>query len=452
MSQLFDAANNMTKTTNGMTALKSTMSPLVDLFAKIGTSRGEDMSKLFDKAFKADADKAVRMALWARDIRGGAGERQRFRDLLVHMAKTLDKDTVVKVINKVPELGRYDDLHVLIGTDYEDIALQLHIDGIKAGNGLAAKWAPRKGAVAAKLRSVWGVTPKFYRKTIVELTNVVEQKMCAGKWDEIEFSHVPSQASRIYSQAFRRHSGEKYSTYLERVMKGEATMNAGAVFPDEILRKCYTDAKQADAQWKSLPNYLEGVDESILCVCDVSGSMMGKPMEISVALGLYFSERLEGIFKDCVVTFSESPDMVKLKGGTLSQRINELKQINWGMSTNLEAVFDLVLKAAKAHNLPQDQLPTKILIMSDMQFNSCIRNSDDTAIQMIEKKFEAAGYNMPSLIFWNIDGGNMPATFNAKGVGLVSGSSPSTIKAVLGGDIDPVRVMLNAIMQDRYAL
>lgn len=449
MSNLFTAVNNMTTTENGMTAYKSTLNPLVDLFLKIGASRDTNLDKEFGDALACDKDKALRILLWARDVRGGAGERKRFRDMSVLLSKFLDKETMGKVINKIPEIGRFDDLHVFVGTDYEQIALNIHIEAIKAGNGLAAKWAPRKGDVAVKMRELWGVTPKFYRKTIVGLTNVVEQKMCSDKWEEIEFSHVPSQASRIYANAFKKHEEQRYTSYLEKVMTGEEKMNASATFPHEILRGLRSDAQQADAQWKSLPNYLEGVDESILTVCDVSGSMSGIPMEISIALGLYFSERLEGIFKDCVVTFSERPELLKLSGGTLSQRMSELSRIDWGMSTNFEAVFDTILDAAKKHSLPEKDLPTKILVLTDMQFNAA---GNFTAFEMVQDKYSQAGYKMPQLVFWNINGGNSPVTFNQKGVGLVSGSSPATIKAILGGDIDPVKVMEKAIMQERYTL
>lgn len=449
MSNLFTAVNNMTTTDNWMVAYKSTLNPLVDLFLKIGASRDTDLSKEFSDALACDKDKALRILLWARDILGGAGERKRFRDMSVLLSKSLDKETMLKVIDKIPEIGRFDDLHIFVGTDYEQTALNIHIEAIKAGNGLAAKWAPRKGDVAVKMRELWGVTPKFYRKTIVGLTNVVEQKMCSDKWEEIEFSHVPSQASRIYANAFKKHEEQRYTSYLEKVMTGEEKMNASATFPHEILRSVRSNAQQADAQWKSLPNYLEGVDESILTVCDVSGSMRGIPMEISIALGLYFSERLEGIFKDCVVTFSERPKLLKLSGGTLSQRMSELSLIEWGMSTNFEAVFDTVLDAAKRHNLPEKDMPTKIVVLTDMQFNEA---GNFTAFEMVQDKYARSGYRMPQLVFWNVNGGNSPVTFNQKGVGLVSGSSPATIKAVLAGDIDPVKVMEKAIMQERYSL
>lgn len=454
MSQLFNAASAMTTTTNGMEAFKDTGDALVSLFFKIGTSRGANLTEEFNSAFNADPDKALRILQWARDVRGGAGERQRFRDLIEKACDSMPDMSFLKLLNKIPEIGRYDDLHVLVGTKYEDAALQIHLDGIKAGNGLACKWAPRKGVIAGKLRAMWDVTPKFYRKHLVQHTNVIEQKMCAGKWDEIEFSHIPSVASKIYAKALKRQQGERYQAYLDRVIAGEDKMHAGAIFPHDIYNSAVSGSPQADAQWKSLPNYLEGVEERILVMSDVSGSMSGLPMSISVALGLYFSERLEGEFKDCVLTFSELPSLVKLtSGASLNRRITELQNISWGMSTNLEKAFDVVLQTAVRFKIESDKMPTKLLIVSDMQFNEASRGG--TVLEMISKKYSKSGYIMPSVVFWNVNGSatsNAPVRFNEKNVALVSGASPSVVKSVLGGEVDPVKVMLKTIMVDRYSL
>jgi len=195
---------------------------------------------------------------------------------------------------------------------------------------LLCKWLPRKSKIingknfTKDLIEFLSFSPKRYRKTLVTNTKVVESLMCANKWSEIEYSHVPSIASKNYANAFNRHDPSRYKSYLNSVMKGEAKMNASAIFPYDVCRGIFSNPEQADAQWKSLPNYLEGVNERILTVCDVSGSMHGLPMEVSVSLGLYFSERLEGEFKDCVVTFSEQPKFVKLEGNTLSERYRNL--------------------------------------------------------------------------------------------------------------------------------
>lgn len=459
---LFQAAVNTATTTNGMTAFKSTLNANLDLFFKIGTARGSDISDTFDKAFTEDSDLALRILQWGRDIRGGAGERQRFRDLLLSLAsKDIPFGLMKSLLQKVPEIGRYDDLHVLVGTEYEFLALDVHAKGIQGKNGLAGKWAPRKGAVANKLREVLGMSPKQYRKTIVGLTKVVETQMCANEWDEINYSHVPSVASRIYSKAFRRHDPEGYQNYIDSVISGKVKMNASAIFPYDVLRNIYSDSGAAEAQWKNLPDFLEGTDERILTVCDVSGSMTWAntgagvtPMEVCVSLGLYFSERLEGVFKNQVMTFESNPAFVTLTGNTLSDRYRQLKAAPWGGSTNLVGSFEQLLKAAKLHNVPAEQMPTKLLIMSDMQFDvACGRGA--TGLDKLKNAFTEAGYVMPQVVFWNIastDYGNVPVTFNTNGVGLVSGASPTVVQSVLGGEVDPVTVMKKTVMVDRYKL
>lgn len=461
MSELFQAINNTTTTTNGMSAYQSSLSANLDLFFVIGTARGEDVWNVFAKAYQENPNLAVRILLWSRDIREGAGERQRFRDILMQMSRTEGyQELIVSVIKKIPEVGRWDDLFSLMNTEYESQALQIVAEGIKNGDGLAAKWSPRKGPIAVKLREVMKLTPKGYRKTIVNLTKVVEQQMCSGQWDKIEYSHVPSIASKIYRQAFRRHDENRYDQYLDAVINGEKKMNASAIFPHQIVEPflgyAYNlDAKQAEAQWKSLPNYLEGVDERILTVCDVSGSMHGMPMNVSVGLGLYFSERLEGVFKDCIVTFSANPQFVKVKGNTLIDRVNNLSRADWGMNTDIEAVFQKLLATAVREKVGVEHMPTKVLIISDMQFDQCSRNTSETMFQMLERKYAEAGYEMPNLVFWNVasaNNGNVPVTKNKQGVALVSGSSPSVVQSVLGGEIDPIKVMLKTVMKDRYTV
>lgn len=464
MSELFDVLENETQTTNGMPAYVSTKNANLDLFFVIGTARGQDVWSTFERAYLEDAALATRILLWSRDIRGGAGERQRFRDIVTKMAESNDANFhkfMVAIINKIPELGRWDDLFALVGTKFEEQAMSLFANGIKSGNGLAGKWAPRKGQFAVILRNALGLSPKGYRKTIVALTKVVEQQMCAKKWNEIEYSHVPSIASKNYARAFRRHDEERYQEYLNSVINGEKKMNANAIFPHQIVQPFLAwssnggDEQQAAAQWKNLPNYLEGVNERILPVCDVSGSMTGMPMNVSVGLGLYFSERLEGVFKNCVVTFSSKPSFVKLKKTKLIERIAELSHIEWGMSTDIEAMFKRLLDVAVENKVAPDQMPTKLLIISDMQFDHCCKNTSEKMFTMVKRMYEESGYEMPQLVFWNVsndDNKNVPIKHDERGVALVSGASPAVIESVLGADIDPMSVMLKTVMKDRYSV
>jgi hypothetical protein len=351
----------------------------------------------------------------------------------------------------------------------EKDVFQIIADANTAENGLCAKWMPRKGVVAEKLRNFMGMSPKQYRKTLVNLTNVVETKMCAKDWDSIEFGKLPSVASARYQKAFGKNAYESYSAYIASLVKGEAKINAGALYPYDVTKSLtHGNAKVANEQWKALPNYMEGANDMILPVVDVSGSMSSPAgssktvtcMDVAISLGLYISERNEGAFKDAFITFSDNPQLQVLSG-SLQDRYAQMSSADWGMSTNLEATFKLILDQATKHNLSQDEMPNKILILSDMEFNSATgrgygREShwNPTAQQMIEKMYDTAGYTMPQIVYWNIQSrnGGVPVAFDAKGTALVSGFSPAIMTSLLGGDIEsPQQIMDKTIMSDRYA-
>ena len=462
-------ANQEARTKNGMKARKSSANALVDLFYNIGASRGKNIVPAFTSAYVQDKDLALRIALWARDARSGAGERQLFRDILTHLEKT-DPDAAVRLLNKVPELGRFDDLFVFKSKDLKAKAYTLLGDNLRAKNGLAAKWTPRKGEVAREIREFFGMTPKQYRKSLVNMTNVVESQMCANDWDNINFSHVPSQAARIYKKAFNRHS-VKFAEYVQKLVSGDKTVkvNAGAIYPHDVLKgvvsmygqKSYdkTELDHITAQWDALPNYVG--DANIMPIVDVSGSMTcpaGKNtsvtcLDVSVSLGLYLADKNKGAFHGTFLTFSEKPELMTLKGNIV-QKANQMVKSSWGMSTNLHAAFDKILSTAVKNNVPDSDMPKMLLILSDMQFNQCVRH-DDSAMEMIERKYRDAGYEMPSVVFWNLNSSdNVPVKSDKSGAALVSGFSPSIMTSLLSADpkeFTPEGMMMKTIMTDRYA-
>jgi Domain of unknown function (DUF2828) len=311
---------------------------------------------------------------------------------------------------------------------------------------------------------------------VVGLSNTVEQKMCAQDWTGIVYPHVPSVAAGRYQKAFLKHDPAGYGKYKEKLVTGEAKINASVAYPYDVIRSLNNgDKAVANAQWAALPNYLEGSDENILPVVDVSGSMSGvsvsgsvTAMDVSISLGLYTSERMGGVFKDQFITFSGSPQMLKLKG-TLEQRYIQMARSDWGMNTDLGAVFKLILAAAVKGKVPQKEMPTKILILSDMEFDACVTTGGSgkksgyystggssvsvSAMEFIEKEYADAGYKVPQIVFWNLNGraGNSPVTYNKVGAALVSGFSPSIVKSVLGGEeMTPISIMLKTVMVERY--
>jgi hypothetical protein len=289
--------------------------------------------------------------------------------------------------------------------------------------------------------------------------------MCAREYSKIEYSKLPSKAMSDYMKAFSKNDLERFQAYLASLEKGETKINAGAVYPYDIVKSLKQgNARGANEQWKALPNYMTTNEEFVLPVVDVSGSMStpagGNPnvtcMDVAISLGLYISERNVGPFQDAFVTFSESPKLQILKG-SLNERYNQLQRADWDMSTNLEAVFKLILKKAKESNVPQNEMPTMILILSDMEFNSAVRGRgwNPTAQKMIESMYAEAGYKTPKVVYWNIQSrgdNNKPVHFDTNGTALVSGFSPALLTNLLAGrDLSPVSMMLSVINSERYS-
>ena len=463
------------ETENGMVTNSTTLNANLDLFFTIGAIRSEIDTHIgqrrliskFEAARNEDSLISRKMLFWARDIRGGAGERQAFRVLLRHIAMNHPGD-ITPNLNLIAEFGRWDDLFCLFGTVLEPQVIDLIIRELKSGNGLLAKWMPRLGgkvpkmkkSIANKVKREMNLTDKEYRKMLVKLTNVVEQKMCSKNYDTIDYSHVPSLAMARYTNAFTRNDSIRFDEFKKLLIVSETKVNAGAIYPYDVLKTLYEgDSDIAVAQWEALPNYMEDNQERVLPVCDVSGSMevrvggSNTAMDICISLGLYISERNEGPFKNAFVTFSDNPSLQYLTGD-LKSRASQLRSSDWGFSTDLEKTFDFLLDQAIKHNVPESEMPTVLLIMSDMEFDQA-SNISDTAFTMIQRKYTDSGYTMPKIVFWNLctRRDNFPATANDQFVNLVSGFSPSILKSVLSGNtISPIEMMLHLLNNERYSI
>lgn len=455
--------NNPTTTENGMAALKSSLNACVDLFFSIGASRGKDVSAAFFNALKEDRDTAIRLLLWSRDAREGAGERQIFRDLLVAL-EAKDEAVLLDIFHLIPEMGRWDDLFVFKTKVWQDAAFQFVGEALMEGNQLAAKWTPRKGDVAVAFRKFLGWSPKFYRKTLVELSNTVEQKMCAGQWDQIEFGKLPSLASARYQKAFTKRAPEAYAAYKAALVKGEAKINVGAVYPYDVLKSAMRgDETVAQAQWNALPNWIqEGtgilpvVDVSESMNCPVGGDRNGTLTceDVAMSLGLYIATKQSGPFKNIAIGFTDLAEVVQLnETDSLLQKRAAIRKRK-GYSTNIEAVFRSILKVAQGSNVAPEDMPKYVVMLSDMQFNaSYIGGSSVGSFELAKRLFAQAGYELPKLIYWNLNarGDNTPVEFDQKGVALVSGFSPSLMQSILSAkQVSPVDVMNETLQKPRY--
>lgn len=450
-------ATNKTTTENGAVAHKSSLNPLVDFFALAGaTRRNPDIGlDLFKKAYSANPQGAVRVLFYLRDIRGGQGERQLFRNCLRYLSESEPK-VAEQIVSFVPEYGRYDDLFAMDTEIIGDfVATQLEKDRESSEPTLLAKWMPSENTSSLKTRTmaralmkILSMSPSEYRKMLSGLRKkigLVEQKMSAKEFDSIDYSKIPSQAGLKYKKAFFRNDQEGYQKFLDALNKGETTVNTGTLFPYQVYDR--VDEPGSNELWANLPDYTQ--DKNAIVVADVSGSMTGQPMSVAVSLALYFAERNEGIFKDHFITFSENPQLQAVKGSTLKQRMNSIESANWGFNTDVNAVFKLLVDTAVKNNADPSEMPETIYIISDMQFDHCAE--DHTNFEVIDAMYEGTDYKRPNLVFWNVRAAHKqtPVLADDMNTTLVSGYSPAAF-ALAVENKTPEDLVNDVINSERY--
>lgn len=457
--------NNVSRTENDMKAFTDTSSACVDLFFIVGASRGFNIIPQFQKAYIEDPQIALKIAMWARDIRAGAGERQFYKDILNYL-EGVNMNHAKLLLDRISIIGRWDDGFVVNDEELFRYYVENHVaPALVNRNALCAKWCPRKGKIADKIRKILDLSPKQYRKLIVGISETVETLMCEKRWEDINFSKVPSLAHSRYRNAFYRNAGEIYRDYVNALVDPDNTsvkINAGAVYPYDVIKGIDnnlsdTEIDVMNAQWNALPNYIG--DSKALPMVDVSGSMDHHlissnltALNVAISLGLYMSEKNLGAFKDLILTFSGNPELVKITGNVYD-RYKKLGDADWGLNTNLHKAFYQILQVAISGNVSQRDMPETLVIFSDMQFDECIE-FDDTAYEMIHRKYEKYGYIVPKIVFWNIVfNDNVPVKYNQIGVALVSGFSPIVAQAVLSGNFEeftPYNIMMRVLSSNRY--
>lgn len=449
------------RTENDAITFTRSGSSLLDFYAQAGAIRGnkEKALELFKKAFSEDRQNTIRTLFYLRDVRGGQGERELFRYCLEWLG-TAYPEIFQKIVTFVSEYGRWDDLFFDNEQCFSLLIEQLKSDIESDTPSLLAKWLPTINASSKRtqekakfLAQKLGLHPIEYRRILSKLRKqigIVERKMSAHEWSEINYSHVPSQASRIYKNAFLKHDESRYSTFIDKAETGEAKINAGTLYPYQIYESVHKDySKPLEALWNQLPDYTMG--KNAIVVADVSGSMSGIPMSVSVSLALYFAERNKGQFKDHFITFSGTPQLQRIQGQNLLDKMNSIEHAEWQQNTDLQAVFDLLIDTAVANETPKEEFPETIYIISDMEFDSaCDRH---TNFEEIKLKYVRSGYRIPNVVFWNVDarsGENLPTQKGEHGVALVSGFSPVIFKIAVENKT-PEQVMFDTINSERYA-
>jgi hypothetical protein len=478
-------------TENGAVGFSTSGHKILDMNFKTSSYRQCDNSEIerdFLNCLTEDALVAIKFLFFARDVRGGMGERRLFQVALTELARVSPK-TVIRLLPIIPEYGFWEDIFCLYsGLNAEiDAAIisivqkQIREDYKAMLEGksvtLLGKWMPRenchdkvRAAKAVRLAAELKMSPKYYRKMLSNLNEyigVVECKMSKNEWPKINYENLTSKNNNIYKDAFLRHDKLRREEYLSEAEKGEKKINASTLFPCDIFHKyanAWSEDRTVELLWKNLPDYVKG-DESTIVVADGSGSMSSRvgntemtAHEVADSLAIYFSERCNGQFKNNYITFSNKPKLVNFGNGSLFSKRRIVETNDECQDTNIEAVFDLILKTAINNGMGQEDLPKNILIISDMEFNSATtynsRYGVETLFESIKKKFDNAGYKMPRLSFWNVCSRTnvTPVQSNDNGVSLVSGFSPAVISMVLSAKTDPYEVLLDKLNSERYKL
>jgi hypothetical protein len=482
-----------TVTENGAPAHTTTDNACVDLFAAgVRGSPEEKVWSLFAAAWLQDKTLALSILLNCRDCRDGKGEKQVSYFMALWVRKNHPK-TYLLILEELVNHGCYKDLCKIVeilhqkgepklGTktwiELELFAERLHADAealAKATTSgkvpitLSGKWAPSENLHFAQKQNgnqAWILAHllypgdkgamRRYRLLLVQLRKnlqVVESLMSQGKWDQIDFAKLPAKAHRLLRKALLKRLPEKYQLYLTALSEGKVKVNSTGTQPHELVKTYYSGHNMQvdqliEGQWSDVVNKLrqKGTLGSAMALSDVSGSMEGDPMLVSIALGILLAELLPEPFKGQVITFSAEPVLHKIQGTTLKDKVQSLKNAKAGLNTNLLAVFKLLLGFAKTFSVTAEDLPKTLFIFTDMQFDTAEQSPWKTTYQTIQDMYAAATYPVPQIVFWNLRDtkASFPVSSNTPGVALVSGFSAELLKTFMSGDIQnmtPTKVM-----------
>ena len=341
---------------------------------------------------------------------------------------------------------------------------------------LLGKWLPscntssdRTKAYAASVRRLLGLSEKKYRKTLSALRSyidVLEKRLCKMDYT-FDYSKQPSKALFKYRQAFLRNDSDRYNQFIENVKNGKTVMHTSSLYPYDIIRACEglgasaetagflaDEIDNLDVTWHSLTDH--STSQNAIAVVDGSGSMYSdyasvRPIDVAVSLGIYFAEHSKGSFANHFITFSQSPRMIELKGKNIYEKAKYCMSFCEVSTTNIAAVFRLILRTAVKNNVPPQEMPDTIYIISDMEFDYQSDNSQ-TAFNYAKKLFEKYGYKLPAIVFWNVESRReqCPVRMDTTGAVLLSGASPVLFRYAVSGSCDPVSIMNEIIFSERY--
>ena len=492
--------NNYSITENGAIAHKTTGEKLYDMFSLGGAYRNrsvEDCILLFKSAFEADSTNALKCLFYLRDILQGQGERRFFRVCAKWLASA-HPEAMKRNLQYVPEYGRWDDLYVFCKTPIESdmwklMRKQIALDMESKTPSLLAKWLKSENTSSAEscalgnaTRQAFGMSHKQYRKTLSILRkriNVLERLMSERRWDEIEFDKIPSKAGMVYRNAFARHDVERMKakvevqSYADFVKDDTKKVNTKAMAPYEIVAKAFnltygggwgynksvdldsTERLAINKYWENYGQTLANLDLNLLCVVDTSGSMWGReasaPINMAIALGMMAAEKAKGPFHGTYVSFSSRPQIINIEGVDFVDKVRRIYSTNLCENTNLEATFNMLLKVAVANKVKQSDLPGSIVVISDMQIDgsySYQRGGNGrirTMMESMRDKWAQYGYQMPKLVYWNVDARQDTFLDDGPNVSYVSGSSAVLFEQIAKG-VTALDLMYDKLNSKRY--
>ena len=507
----FDSSPD-SKTENGALSFSTSGTKCLDFFTlAVRNIELKQLLDLFDQSFDEDPEMTLKILFNLRDIsrprkgqsaRPGKGERHISRILFAYL-KIVYPDIYKELVPEIVDLGSWKDLLVIseIASRYHksnsvaSLEIELFADQLlcdrqnlfeyesKAPISLAAKWAPTEKShfdhhpmfFSKMLSQNMGLSRGKYRKEISKIRqhlNILERNLATGHEELIEFGKLSSVAHRKSRNLFQRETNAKgdtsekraelmkrYKEYLEGLKKGTEKINATGTQPHELVCH-YLYGREYDETIEQLWNKLmnttseNNMMKSTMAVVDVSGSMNGTPMSVSIALGIVVSLLTQGSFNRKLITFSEIPQWFDLQGESLEDMVKNLQHMKWGYNTNIMAIFDLILSHAKTYNLLPQQMVKTLFIFTDMQFDQATQSNKKTIYEEVKDKYADAGYDVPYIIFWNLRSGTstaLPVMSYTPGVALVSGFSDSLISSILeSGIVSPIEVL--KYMMSKYTL
>lgn len=446
-------------------------------------------------------DYCIRFALMVRDIECGAGERGLGRELLKNIFDSveLSEAQIGSIINKLVDenVGRWDDVIYLAENCDKPLVRNILnnriVDQLKSDIGastderisLLGKWMPSINAgkqsrvLAIKWANKLKMTYSQYRKTLVRLRNkidIVESKITSNRYDQINYSAVPSLAFSRYINTFRKHDRSRFKAFIQQVQQNHAKINTSTNSVAELVN-LYSNNRYnqevndiINTMWNNWN--VQQFNRNVLPICDVSGSMVGNKvgklscLDVSVGLSIYASQANKGIFHNKIIAFSRHSDVVSLSDQqSFTDKIKQITAYS-GFNTNLELVLENVLQIAIRGKCTADEIPT-LVFFSDMEYDEAFvrnfkhcgtvnfkSNEMEALFDQMSERYRSYGYELPKLVFWNIDNrsATIPKIENDRGLILVSGYSENLVSMIFSDQMDPWNTLKEQLDNPRYVI